>query len=187
MPLTLALSLAFWLALTAVALVLTRLLLRWVTRSSRTRADDVLIGIVRRPLVVLVFSYGMLHSWEVAFGASGATGVLRRVYTGILILVAAYVAWRLLYEVVIAYLKPIVEESDSQTDDVVIPILARVGPVVIVVALANAVAATLGGNLAGLLTGLGLLGPVIGCLFQEPLQGLFSGTYMVLDNPFRQG
>lgn len=184
--LTLAANVALWALLAVAALHLSRLLLRWVTRYSSTRLDDAIVGIVRRPLLLLLLSYGVLSSWEAAFGASAVSDALQRLHSGLLIVLAAYVAWRILYEVVIAHLKPIVEESDSQADDIIVPILGRVGPVVIIIALANAVVAIMGGNLASLLTGLGLMGLVLGYLFQEPLQGLFSGTYMVLDNPFRQ-
>ena len=36
------------------------------------------------------------------------------------------------------------------------------------------------------MAGLGMLGLVLGYVFQEPLQGLFAGTYMALDNPFHE-
>ncbi len=179
-------NLVVWILIALAVSHLTRLLVQRVLRRSATQIDDILIGIIRRPLVLLLVANGLLQSWRIAFGSSQVTDSLQRLYSGVLIMVVGYVAWRLLYEVVIAYLTPIVQQTDSQADDIIIPILGRVGPVIIIVALANAVVATLGGNLSALLTGLGLLGLVIGYLFQEPLQGLFSGTYMILDNPFRE-
>ncbi len=178
-------NLVAWVAIALLVFVLGRWGVTHLSRRSRTLWDDILVGIVRKPAVLLVVAYGLLQSWELAFGDSAITNTLQRLYRGVAIMVCAYVGWRVLYDVIIAYLRPRVAESDSQADDIIIPILGRIGPVIIIVALANAVVATLGGNLASLLTGLGLLGLVIGYLFQEPLQGLFSGTYMVLDNPFR--
>jgi len=183
---TFLVNLLVWLLVAFAVFALGRLAVMRLSRRSRTLWDDILVGIVRKPAVALVVAYGLLHSWELAFGASPTSDTLQRLYRGVAIMSLAYVGWRVLYDVVIAYLRPKVLESDSQADDIIIPILGRIGPVIIIVALANAVVATLGGNLASLLTGLGLLGLVIGYLFQEPLQGLFSGTYMVLDNPFRQ-
>lgn len=184
--LTFLFNLLAWVAIAVLVLILGRWAVARLSRRSRTLWDDILVGIVRRPVVVLIVAYGFLYSWELAFGDSPVSNTLQRLYRGVAIMVFAYVGWRILYDVIIAYLRPKVIESDSQADDIIIPILGRIGPVIIIVALANAVVATLGGNLASLLTGLGLLGLVIGYLFQEPLQGLFSGTYMVLDNPFRQ-
>lgn len=183
---TFLVNLLAWLFVALAVFAAGRLAVTRLAPRSRNLWDDILVSIVRKPLVVLVLAHGFLYSWELAFGASPVSDTLQRLYRGVFIMTVAYVGWRILYDVVIAYLRPKVMESDSQADDIIIPVLGRIGPVIIIVALANAVVATLGGNLASLLTGLGLLGLVIGYLFQEPLQGLFSGTYMVLDNPFRE-
>lgn len=179
-------NLIAWGIIALVVYYATSLLIKYATRHTRTRIDDLIIGLIRKPLLTLLTAYGILRSWELSWGESKFSLALHRIYNGALIVAGAYVAWRILFEVIIAYLKPKVQESDSQADDIIIPILSRIGPVIIVIAVANAVVATLGGNLGTLLTGLGLLGLVLGYLFQEPLQGLFSGTYMALDNPFRQ-
>ena len=183
---TLVIGLLLWAAITALVYGLILFIVRRITRHSRTSLDDAIIRIIRKPLVVLLLGYGLLSSWNTAYGDSPATQALQRLYNGLLIVLGASVAWKALYEVVIAYLKPAVQDSDSQADDIIIPILTRIGPVIIVIAVANAVVATLGGNLSTLLASLGLLGIVLGYLFQEPLQGLFSGTYMSLDNPFHE-
>jgi small-conductance mechanosensitive channel len=175
-----------WVIIALLVYYLTYLLIKYATRHTRTRIDDLIIGLIRKPLLTLLVAYGILRSWELAWGESKFSLALHRIYNGLLIISGAYVAWRILFEIIVAYLKPKVQESDSQADDIIIPILSRIGPVIIVIAAANAVVAALGGNLGTLLAGLGLLGLVLGYLFQEPLQGLFSGTYMALDNPFRQ-
>lgn len=180
------LNLFGWILLAVVVGAVLRFLIRNLARRTRRVLDDAIMTIVYRPLVVLVLAYGMLHSWQVAAGPTAVSEQAVRLYRAVLIVLAAYVGWRVLYEIVIAYLAPIVQQSDSRADDIVVPILRRIGPVVIIVAVANAVVAALGGSLNTLLASLGLLGLVLGYLFQEPLQGLFSGTYMALDNPFRE-
>jgi len=185
-PGTFLVNLLAWFLITLAVYVLVATLIRRFTRHSRTRIDDLLLRIVRRPLVILTLSYGAISSWQRSLGESPFTASLQRLYHGILIILGAYVIWRVLFEVVVAYLKPRVQESDSQADDIIVPVLRRIGPVVIIIAVANGVVATLGGNLGTLMAGLGLLGLVLGYLLQEPLQGLFSGTYMSLDNPFHE-
>ena len=159
---TFLINMAAWVIIALLVYYATCLLIRYVTRHTRTRIDDLIIGLIRKPLLILLVAYGLLHSWELAWGASKFSAALHRLYNGLLIVSGAYVAWRVLFEIIIAYLKPKVQESDSQADDIIIPILSRIGPVIIVVAVANAVVATLGGNLGTLLAGLGLLGLVLG-------------------------
>ncbi|MBC7236522.1 MAG: mechanosensitive ion channel family protein [Chloroflexi bacterium] len=157
-----------------------------IARRSRLRIDDLIVGILRRPLLVMLLGYGLISAFNTAYSELPFTETLRRLYNGVAIVVGAVVAWRILREILIASLRPVVMESTSQADDVIIPILSRIGPVILTIAVANAVVATLGGSLSALLASLGLLGLVLGYLFQEPLQGLFSGTYMALDDPFHE-
>jgi small-conductance mechanosensitive channel len=175
-----------WVVMAIVAYAVTRWLVHLLAQRSATRIDNALVSIIRGPLVVMLIAWGFLRAWETAFGPSDTSNALERLYRGVLIVLGARVTWRVLYEVVIASLRPTLAASDSQTDDIIIPLLSRIGPVIIIIAVANAVVTTLGGNLSALLASLGLLGLVLGYLFQEPLQGLFSGTYMALDNPFRE-
>ena len=183
---TFALNLLLWLAIAWLAYAVSRVLVRQLTRRSRTTIDDLILGIIRKPIVLLLLALGFVNSWRAAYGPSDATDLLGRLYNGLLIIMVAHMAWRLLFEVIIARLEPIVRASDSQADDIIIPMLKRIGPVIIIIAVANALVTTLGGTLSTLLASLGLLGVVLGYLLQEPLQGLFSGTYMALDNPFRE-
>ncbi|NLG27488.1 MAG: mechanosensitive ion channel family protein [Chloroflexi bacterium] len=183
---SLALNLLAWVLIVLIVYWLLITVVRRLTRRSRSRLDDALMRILRWPVVVMLLAYGLLDAVRRAWGETEGVAVLAKLYRGVLIVLGAYVAWRVLFEIIVAYLAPRVQESDSQADDVLVPMLRRIGPVIIIIAVANAVVATLGGNLNTLLAGLGLLGLVLGYLLQEPLQGLFSGTYMSLDNPFHE-
>ncbi len=183
---TLLINLAAWVLITLLVYWLLVALIRRLAKRTRSKLDDTLVRIVRRPLIALVLSYGVLDAWQRAVGETPFVVALERLYHGVLIVLGAYVAWRVLFEIVVTQLAPRVAESDSQADDILVPILRRIGPVIIIIAVANGVVAALGGNLSALLAGLGLLGLVLGYLLQEPMQGLFAGTYMSLDNPFHE-
>jgi small-conductance mechanosensitive channel len=180
-----AAAMLVWILATAAVYFVGRVALRWLTRRSPTRLDDIIAHIVAAPVILLMISYGSLSSWEAAYGESAVTNALQRIHSGLLIVVGVYVAWRVLFEVIVTYLRPVVQESDNQADDIIIPLLSRIGPVLITIAGLNALVAALGGDLTAWIAGIGLLGLVLGYLFQEPLQGLFSGTYLALDSPFR--
>jgi small-conductance mechanosensitive channel len=108
--------------------------------------------------VGFVVAHGLLNAWELAYGGSPISEALQRIYNGLLIILVAYVAWRVLFGIVLVYLTPTLQEADGQAGRIIIPVLSRIGPVIIVIAVANAVVSTLGGNLGTLLAGLGLLG-----------------------------
>lgn len=175
-----------WVAIAAITYGIACWLVHFFARRSATCLDEMLVTIVRTPLVGMLLTWGLLHAWQTAFGPSDTSGWLERLYPGVLIVLGARVSWRILYEIIITHLRPSLALNDKQGDTIIIPLLSRIGPVILIIAVANAVVTTLSGNLAALLASLGLLGLVLGYPFQEPLQGLFSGAYMALDNPFRE-
>ena len=121
-------NLIAWVLIALAVYQVSLYLIRYGTRRIPTRIDDLVIGIVRGPLLVLLVALGFVRSWERAFGPEGVATLFHRVYRGLLIILGAHVAWRVLYEIIIAYLKPVVQQSDSTADDIVIPVLSRIGP-----------------------------------------------------------
>lgn len=182
-----ALSLAAWLLLTGVAWVLTRYVIHWLARRQRLEESELAVEIIRVPFLLGMVSYGVLDSWQRAGVDANIGENIRRVHGSLVVLLIAYAVWNLLYRVVVANLQRRAAVGADSAGDVLTPLLSRIGPVVIILASANAVAAIFGGNLATWLTGIGLLSVAIGYVFQEPLQGLFSGTYLSLDQPFHAG
>lgn len=182
-----AVFLALWLLATGLAWAITRYAVRWLTRRQRLEESELAVEIVRVPFLLAMVSYGILDSWQRAGVDANIGENIRRFHGSLVVLLIAYAVWNLLYRVVVASLRRRAAAGAGAAEDVLIPILSRIGPVVIILASANAVAAIFGGNLATWLTGIGLLSVAIGYVFQEPLQGLFSGTYLSLDQPFRAG
>lgn len=182
-----AVFLALWLLATGLAWAITRYAVRWLTRQQRLEESELAVEIVRVPFLLAMVSYGILDSWQRAGVDANIGENIRRFHGSLVVLLIAYAVWNLLYRVVVASLRRRAAAGAGAAEDVLIPILSRIGPVVIILASANAVAAIFGGNLATWLTGIGLLSVAIGYVFQEPLQGLFSGTYLSLDQPFRAG
>lgn len=183
---TLVANLVGWTIIALIVFLVVLEIARRLANRSRIRMDEQVISILRRPLLVLLLGHGLVAAINTAYGEWPVAGTLSRVYNGMAIVIVAVVAWQIFREVVISSLRTMVLESTTQADDIIVPILSRIGPVIIVIAVANAVVATLGGSLSTLLASLGLLGLVLGYLLQEPLQGLFSGTYMALDDPFHE-
>ena len=53
-----------WLVLGLLVALLTPPLIRWLSRRARLEAEEIVIAIVRWPLVALIVLYGLLDAWR---------------------------------------------------------------------------------------------------------------------------
>lgn len=184
----LAVALVFWLIVSGIAWAVTRYLLRWLTRQRQFEAGELVTETIRIPFLIAVVSYGTIMSWRYSHLDDAIATVLDQLHFSLVILLLAYVTWRLLDDILVANMKQRIQSGSGRpSDDLLIPLLSRIGPFVIILAVAHAIVSVFGGNLVAWLTGFGLATIATGYVFQDPIQGLFSGTYLSLDRPFKPG
>lgn len=182
--LSLLLELAFW---AAMALLLRAALSAGVHRLTRRTAsdlDDVIIDASGGSLVTLVLLWGLYA----AFGRTGLLpGVMRltdQALALVIIGVATFWVWRLFKEVVIYYARRLVEQTESNLDDVLLPIANQVGPIVIFTAGLLVALQYLGVQLESLLVAIGGASFILAFALQDILSNVFSGLSLVVDTPF---
>jgi len=162
-------------------------IVRIIARRTETEVDDILLGILKTPLWVLLFSYGIVNSLAVLALPKEIVGSIQTIFDALLLGIVFYLAWRIVQDIVIHWAETYAEKSESKLDDVLVPILKRLSPLVLLVAGALLLLNLAGVELAGLLTVLGAMSFLLVFVFQEPLSNLFSGVYLLLDVPFRYG
>ncbi len=162
-------------------------ILLWAFRRTDTDVDDVILGVSRRPAVLLVVWYGLRN----AFGAWGSTlpGVIwidRIIWALIAVTLTHWVA-RLFVDVLVYYIKDLAEQTEAIWDDVLVPVLERLGaPLIYVVGLFFALQ-FLGLDLTGLWVAVGGGAFVLAFALQGILSDFFAGLILLVDTPFRTG
>lgn len=176
----------FLLSSLALYLVL-RFVIPAVTRNTRSQLDDVAAGILRRTLPPILFIAGVFAARGHAPSAILDT-LLSHLCPVLLVLFASITIGQLMRRIASVYLERRAEASESNLDDVLVPLLTRrVIPVFLVVSAAGLVLGMAGVKWESLLTVLGGLSFLLVILFQEPLSNLFGGVYLVVDVPFKYG
>lgn len=113
---------------------------------------------------------------------------LHRLLLGGIILATSYWSLRLFKQVVVYYLKEYAETTEVMWDEVLIPLLEGVIPVVIVIAGSSAILQMCFGlDLTGAWLTLGGGAFVIGFAVKDILANFFSGIVLLLDSPFQFG
>ncbi|NEQ50417.1 MAG: mechanosensitive ion channel family protein [Leptolyngbya sp. SIO3F4] len=113
---------------------------------------------------------------------------LQRLLLGCIILVISYWCLRLFKQVLIYYLKDYAETTEVMWDEVLLPLLEAIVPVMIVLMSGGLILQLcLGLNLTGAWVTLGGSAFIIGFAVKDILANFFSGIALLIDSPFRFG
>ena len=104
-----------------------------------------------------------------------------------LILSLSYWLIQLFNQVVIYYLKEYTRQSEVMWDDVLLPLLEAVLPVMVIIFSGALVLKSLGIDLTGIWVTLGGATFVIGFAIKDILANFFSGVVLLIDTPFQFG
>lgn len=154
------------------------------TSKTKTRIDDIIIDMIEEPvsfaISLLVIWYGLDslnlpdagHIW------------INRIYYVLIIFNIAWLINRLIDALIEEYLVPIVEKSESDLDDQLLPILrkgihATVWIMAVIIALNNA-----GYDVGALIAGIGIGGLALALAAQDTVANVFGGMTIFVDQPF---
>ncbi len=182
----LATALAWVLIALLVNLIFTRIL-RWIMRNTPGEVEDIVLGILRRPILILLIVFGTVQSLAFLDLPDSVVDNIQKIANTIIILVVVYLCWRVTKDVIIYYGRRWAKRTESRVDDVVLPVLNLVGPLVIIVAASMTILPMWGVDISSILVPAGVVGLILGLALQDPLANIFSGISLLIEAPFRTG
>jgi len=156
------------------------------TKKTKTKFDDILIDIIRRPIIILIAVYGTITSILQVGINIGLRATIYQVYSFIVVIIAMYVGLRAFNE----FLEEFSRTKGSKKasfNAVLKPVFKKIGLIVIITAGFIFALNVLGINVTALLAGAGVAGLVIAFAAQDTLSNFFSGMHLLLDRPFTIG
>ena len=161
--------------------------LKTVARDLPGEVADILAGILRRPLLILIMLYGAVSSLKLLPLPAWLGAFIERVAYSTLTLVVLHLVGRVIKDVVVYYGEKMARKTESRVDDVVVPLLNLFGPIVIALIGALIILPLWGINVTSVLLGAGVAGLVLGLALQETLSNVFSGMSLLVEAPFKNG
>ncbi len=181
------LDVLIWIIIVVLAYItLERVIQHW-TKKTKTKLDDIVFNIIRWPVLILLIIYGVVSSLEVLDLPNYAVNLIEQIYFITLILVATWIVFKMFKDVLIYYGKIYAERTDTQIDDILIPVLEKVGAIIIVIAAIAILLSYTGIDLTMLAVGSIVISMVIAFALQDTLSNFFSGIYLLTDRPFKVG
>ena len=161
---------------------------RWLVGLAENQPElyKSIIGLVRNPLRLLQLTIAVgigLHYFALP---EAVARIASRLLLALLTATVAFVLVKLV-DVLIAFLKPRVEESESRLDDQLLPVLSGGLKAFILVIVAVLILQNSGYNASGLLAGLGLGGLAVALALQPTLANVFAAVTLFVDRPFHVG
>ena len=131
-------------------------------------------------IITLKISFSSLIAVEIVRGVES-------LLTASLIIVLSYWLIELINKVIIYYLKEYTQQTEVMWDDVLLPIIEAVAPVIIITIAGGLVLKSFGVDLTGIWVTLGGATFIIGFAVKDILANFFSGIVLLIDTPFQFG
>jgi small-conductance mechanosensitive channel len=170
-----------------VNFILDRVIIRFVDRT-KTSLDDVILTAVKPPLYLLVVVIGLQFGLERVDFLTTTLGVDFGDTFFVLYLFTVFLtAWRLIVNVTKWYSAEFAPLTESKLDDSLMPLLRRVGHIVLSIFGGIILLDHFNIEVSGLVTTLGIGSLAIALAAQETLSDTISGFIIMIDRPFRIG
>jgi len=177
-----------WLIIGLSVVLVVRPVVRRLTAKTETDIDDRILKIIDTPIVVFIFFYGFVQSLNVLESMPDWLHQdILDVYAFVVAVFIIYIVYKVFKAVFMPLGMEFAKKSDTQLDDVLIPLLDKLGGVLIIVFGAFYLLSTLGINITVFLAGAGIIGIVLAFALQSTLGDFFSGIFLMLDRPIKVG
>lgn len=158
-----------------------------LTAQTRTRLDDILVDMIEEPFVLFITLFGIRQSFKLLTLSETAERIVGNIYHFCLVFTAAWLVSRLFNSLVEEYIVPMVEKSETDLDDLLLPFIrkffnATIWILAIILALNNA-----GYDVGAILAGLGIGGLAFALAAKETVSNLIGAVTIFIDRPFAVG
>lgn len=160
-------------------------IVRRFLKKTKTQLDDLLLNLLERPIAFSLGTYGIWKSIHYLSLSLRAENIIDKLFYFLAVGFIAWVLSRIVEALIQNYLVPIVEKSDSDLDDQILPLFRKVlkmliWSMAIVIGLNNA-----GYDVGALVAGLGIGGLAFALAAQDSVKNLFGGFTIFTDKPFK--
>ena len=180
--------LVIWVLVGLTVVLIARPVIRRAFSKTETDVDDRILEIIDMPLVVFIFFYGLVQSMQVLDAVPDwFRESLLTLYGFVVSLFVVYIAYKVFKAVFMPLGMEYAKKTESTLDDVLIPLVDKMGGILIIIVGLFWVLSTVGINVTVFIAGFGIAGLVIAFALQDTLSNFFSGIFLLLDRPFKKG
>ncbi len=180
--------LLIWILIGLTVLLVVRPIIRNIFKDTETDVDDKILKIIGGPVIAFIFFYGFIQSMQVFPDVPDwFMEVLMRVYALVVPFIVIYIAYKVFKAVFMPLGMEYSKRTETELDDVLIPLVDKLGGVLIVILGLFWVASMQGINITVFIAGFGIVGLVLAFAMQDTMANFFAGIFLMTDRPFKVG
>lgn len=181
------LTLLYWLGGVVGAAILLFVLLAWWARRTPNDLDDVVVGVLQWPVLLLLVLTAIINLTNRSALTEGTKATVNTVANLLRIGLTTWAVWRLVRDTVLYYGRQLAKRSESSFDDVLVPVLDVLAPVVIGGVGAILMLRLLGADISTVVLTTGGAALIVGLALRDTLGNILGGLTLLIDTPFRFG
>jgi MscS family membrane protein len=180
--------LSVWVLIGLSVVLIVRPFIKSIFKDTETDVDDKILKIIGGPVVAFIFFYGFIQSMSVFPEVPDwfMDGLLT-VYSLIVPFIVVYIAYKVFKAVFMPLGMEYSKKTETELDDVLIPLIDKLGGVLIIMIGLFWIASTQGINVTVFIAGFGIVGLVIAFAMQDTMANFFAGIFLMTDRPFKVG
>lgn len=160
-------------------------IIRKFAESTETKLDDVLVDVMDGPFVFAIFVITFIFAEAVLVMSPGVSSGYDAVVKLLITICIAWIIIRFLDSVVMHYVLPYTEKSESDLDDMLLPILRGAIKVVVISIAGVMILSDFGYNVTSIIAGLGIGGLAFALAAKDLIGNVFGGISVIADKPFK--
>jgi small-conductance mechanosensitive channel len=176
-----------WVLIAIVVLLILDPIIHRTTKRTETKIDDIILDIIRRPILILIILYGIVVSLrelelpgEFMYWVDGAYGVG-------FYLMMIWIGYKIFQGVIIQIGHTMAKRTKYQVDKILVPAIQKIGTIVIGFVALGAILGYMQIDLTLFVAGGMVVSMVIAFAAQDTLSNFFSGIFLILEPKFKQG
>ncbi|GIU68939.1 MAG: mechanosensitive ion channel protein MscL [Candidatus Woesearchaeota archaeon] len=162
-------------------------IMKKIASKTKTVLDDIIISIIEKPFVFGLFITGFYIAGNYLNLSEFSTKIYYRTIEIMIVILVIWTIIKLLDAIIEHYLLPVIEKSESQLDDQLLPFIKNTVKVIIIVIGAIFLIKDFGYDVTSLVAGLGIGGLAFALAAQPLLTNLFGGIAIIADKSFHIG
>ncbi len=176
-----------WMLISGILYLLFPLVTK-LTKRTKTKVDDIIVEILKKPLALWVILYGLLSASLTLPLSPDISLMLVKAYNMAVILIVTWIIYRVFRDLIIRYSFHLSRKKKKRDlENVLLPVIEKIGIVTIVTIGGIMLLEEAGVNIAVLVASLGVAGIIIGLAAQDTLGNFFAGIHILLDKAFEIG
>ena len=159
-------------------------IIKKVTDKTKSTLDDILLDSLQQPIVFGMVVFGIWFAFDNLSFPEDIREIIDSAYFFLVIINFTWIIARVVAGLIEEYIVPVVQKSDSDLDDQLLPVLRKTLKIIIwslgvIIALNN-----IGFNVGAVLAGMGIGGLALAMAAKDTVSNLFGGIMIFTDKPF---